>query len=115
MRKSAYDFAAFYLLRRFACLCLFYDPAEILLLAVRTVDMPAAFNFGGACGSQTVFIFSFWGDYTVGRYQYRTVERLKLFFLFPPCVTVVSDKIVVFLEEGIVVSRQHLGVCIYVD
>ena len=52
---------------------------------------------------------------TVGCEQDRTVEILKLFPLFPPGVTVVTYKMLVFLECRIVVGRQHFAMCIDID
>ena len=43
------------------------------------------------------------------------VEGSELFALLPPSIAVVADKVLVFLERGIVVCGQHLAVRVDVD
>ena len=47
-------------------------------------------------------------DDAVGSHEDRSVEAFKFFFLFPPCVSIVSDKVWIFFEGWVVVGREHL-------
>ena len=65
----------------------------------------------------TVFIRSSfqWRNDTVGREQDGSVEALELFPLFPPGISVVTDKMFVFLEGRVLVGSKHFAVRIYID
>ena len=40
------------------------------------------------------------------------METLKLLFLFPPCISIISDKIRIFFERRIVMRRKHFGMSV---
>ena len=40
------------------------------------------------------------------------MEALKFFFLFPPCISIVSDKVRILFKYRIVMCRKHLRMCI---
>ena len=56
-----------------------------------------------------------WRNNTVRREDDRTIECLELFLLFPPCITIVAYKVLVFLQLWIIVSWEHLtmGINVY--
>ncbi len=51
----------------------------------------------------------------VGSHEDRAVEGFKLLVLMPPRTSVVARKMLVFLEGGIVVSREHFAMGVYID
>ena len=42
-------------------------------------------------------------------YQDRAIETFKLFFLLPPCISIVAGKMIVFLKKRIIMTGKHLG------
>ena len=59
-------------------------------------------------------LFTSGWDYAVSGKQDGTMEGHKFFKLLPPCVTVVSGKIIVFFESRVIMSGQHLAVGIHI-
>ena len=59
-------------------------------------------------------LFTSGWDYAVSGKQDGTMEGHKFFKLLPPCVTVVSGKIIVFLESRVIMGGQHLAVGIHI-
>ena len=112
MCKSAGNGSCLDLCRNRTCLCLGNNFREILGLAICAVNMSAA---GESCRSgrpEAVLIALCGRHHTVGRHQNRTIELLKLLFLFPPCISVISCEMRIFLKCRIIMCRKHLGVCI---
>ncbi len=110
MGKAADDLALLDLNRGLAGLCLLNDGGEVLLLAVRRIDVSAARISCSTGCPQAVLIAVLRGNNAVGGHQNRSVEGLELGCLLPPCIAIVAGEVVILLEERIVVSGQHLGV-----
>ncbi|MNE25471.1 hypothetical protein D3C80_1188020 [compost metagenome] len=114
MSKAADNLAGFNLCRSSTALGLGDNRREVLLAVFTGRYMLYTREAGIACCIQTVFIAVLRRHDAVGRHQNRTVEAGKLLVLFPPGITVVADKVTVFLKGRIIVGRQHLAVCIHV-
>ena len=65
-----------------------------------------------SCRIDPVFVAVLWRNNTVCSHHDRTMKTLKLFFLFPPCISIVSDKVRIFLEGRVVMCRKHLRMCV---
>ena len=88
------------------------DLRKIFLFANLTGDVLTAWVSGCAGGVEAVFIAVLRRDDAVGSHEDRSVEAFKFFFLFPPCVSIVSDKVWIFFEGRVVVGREHLRVSV---
>ncbi|MNI51170.1 hypothetical protein D3C73_1058790 [compost metagenome] len=55
-----------------------------------------------------------WRYNAVGSHENRSVKVLEFTSLLPPGIAVIADKMIVFLEGRIIVSRQHLAVRVYI-
>ena len=64
-----------------------------------------------------VFVVGFWRRRhdTVSCKHDRTIKCAELFFLFPPCVAVVSNQMLIFFQFGIIVRGQHFAVGVHVN
>ena len=69
---------------------------------------------GSTGGPQTVLVAVFRRNDAVGGHQDGAVEAFEFFLLFPPGVPIVAGEVLVFLEERIVMSRQHFGMGVYI-
>ena len=56
-----------------------------------------------------------WRHDTVGGEHNRAIECRKLFALLPPGISIVSYKMLVFLESRIIMSRKHFAMRIHVN
>src|SRR5699024_7085226 len=95
-------------------LCVCDDLAEVLCPVLLCINMFTARKSYRACGIDSVSVAVAWRNKTVGRQQDRPVEGGKFFLLLPPCVSVISRKMAVFLECRIIVCRKHFRMCIYI-
>ena len=64
---------------------------------------------------QAILIAFFGRNDTVCGHQNRAVKTFKFFFLLPPRIAVVSDKVLVLFKSRIIVRRKHFGVGVNVD
>ena len=76
--------------------------------------MFAARIAGCSRGKETVFIGILWRYDTVGRHQDRSMEGRKFFRLFPPCISVIADKMLILFKRRIIMGRQHFRMGIYI-
>ena len=110
MGKAAQDLTLLDLCRSRAVLGLFNDLGKIFLFANLTGDVLTARISGCAGGVETVFVAVPRRNNAVSSHENRSVEALKFFLLFPPCVSIVADKVRILLKGRVVVGRKHLGV-----
>ena len=115
VRKAADNFARFYFPRRGAALCVFDNTRKILFFADIAFNMNAARKTRHARRIQAVLIAFFGRNDTVCGHQNRAVKTFKFFFLLPPRVAVVSDKVLVFFKSRIIVRRKHFRVGVNVN
>ena len=54
-------------------------------------------------------------DDAIGGHQNWTVKGFEFFALFPPCITIIADKVRISFECRVVVGGQHFRVGVYVD
>ena len=114
MGKAAQDLTLLNFRRSGAAFCLLDDFREIFFFANLTADVLTARISGCTGGVEAVFIAVLRRHDAVGRHKDRSVEALKLFFLFPPCISIVADEVRILLESRIVVGRKHLGMGVYI-
>ena len=112
MCKSSHNLTMLDFFRRRTFLCLFDNRRKIFFFSDSTWNMGASRIGSCSCRVHTVLVAVLWRHDTVCRHQNRTVEALKFFFLFPPCISIVSDKVRIFLEGRIVMCRKHLRMCV---
>ena len=115
MGKSTDNFTTFNFQRRCAVFCLFDQLGEIFVFFRYVVNMLTAGKSSRTGSVQAVFVSVLWRNDTVGCHQDRSMERLELFFLFPPCISIVSSEVRIFFECRIVVCRKHLRMCIDIN
>ena len=107
MGKTTEDLAPLNFSRSGAVLGLLNDLRKIFLFANLTGDVLTARVSGCAGGVEAVFIAVLRRDDAVGSHEDRSVEAFKFFFLFPPCISVISYKIRIFFECRIIMRREH--------
>lgn len=103
--------------RRLALLGQGYDFGEVLdALLVGHEVLPAG-EAGGVGGEDAVAVVGIGGrgHDAVGGEDDGAVERGELLFLAPPGVAVVAHEVLVFLQFGVVVGREHFAVGVDVD
>ena len=114
--KTTHDFTLFKLCRGLALLGHLYDFREILGFPINPIwNMLNTGESNLSSCKHPVFIALFWWNKTVCCHKDWTVECLKLFILLPPCISIVSNEMVILLKGWIVVSRQHLSMCININ
>ena len=109
MGEAADDLTGFDLLRCGTLFCMFDDFGEILFFADIPCNMLTAGITCRTCGVHAVLVAVLWRDDAVCCHQDRTAEGFEFLFLLPPCVAVVAKEMVIFLEGGIIMGRQHFG------
>ncbi len=114
MGKTTGNRPGFQFCRRGTVLRLFNDGREVLCLSIGAVDVSAAGKTSSTGRPKTVFIAVCGRDHTIGRHKDGTIERFKLFFLFPPGVAVVAGKMRILLESRIIVRWEHFGVRVHI-
>ena len=92
---------------RFAFFCNFNDFRKIFYFSDFAADVFYTRIARCACCKHSVFVAVLWRYNTVCSHKNCAVKALKLFFLFPPCVAVIADKMAVFFKSRVVVRRQH--------
>ena len=105
--KATNDFTVLEFFRSRTVFRLFDQCREILLCTDFAINVCASRIAGSTGGVQPVFVAVLWWNNTVGRHQNWSVETFKFFFLFPPCISVISDKVRIFFECRVVVGRKH--------
>ncbi len=116
MGETARDLSRLELRWRFATTRLLDDCREVFgapVLSVRDVRHAGIGN--PARGVDAVLVAVANRHDAVGGEQDGAVEGIELFLLLPPGVAVVAHQVIVLLERGIVVRRQHLTVGVDVD
>ena len=90
------------------------DFAEVLASVRSGRDMLEAGITGGVGSEHAVLVVGVGqGRHdAVGREENRPVEGAELFALFPPGVAIVAHEVLILLEGRIVVTREHLAVCV---
>ena len=110
MCKAAPYLTGLKLLRRRTLFCMLNNLREVLSLSIRSRDMSAS----GICSSsrcvQPVLIRIRRRDNAVGGHKNRSVEALEFLLLFPPCISVISNKIRILLKSRIGIGGEHLTV-----
>jgi len=116
VRKADGDGALFQRLRLAAFFGLGDHGVEVLLLARFPVgDVGHVGPADQARREEAVLVAVLRRDEAVGRQQDRAAKRLKLLTLMPPRAAIVAHEVIVLLEGGIGVSRQHLAMGVDVD
>ena len=89
---------------------------EVMVAFGVSIDMVGAGHIHYTESIDTVGVSGIlaWRHDTVGSKYEAAVECLEFIHLFPPCVAIVSGEMRIFLEEWIILSGEHLGVCIYI-
>ncbi len=86
--------------------------SEILLITDTSRNIPAS---GVTCRSRGIqsFLIPFIRRYnTVGGHKDWSVKTLKFFFLLPPCIAVITNKMMVFFKSRVIMCRQHFRMSI---
>ena len=117
MGESAGNFSVLYLHRGLTLLSPCDKRGEIFLSVGADIDMMRARHADYARRIHTVEIRTVFARRhdTVRSEQEHTVELLKLVGLLPPGVAVVAGEVWIFLERGIILSREHFRVGVDVD
>ena len=108
------DLAGFQFGGRRAVLRLLNESGEILGLADAAFNVLAA-GIARCAGRIEAFFITVLRRYdTVGGHENGAVKRLEFLLLLPPGVSVIARKMHIFLECGIIMGRQHLGMGVYI-
>ena len=112
MGKTSDDLSALNLLWRRTFLCMLDHSRKVFLFTFCSRNMFTSRISHSSCRIDPVFVAVLWRNNTVCSHHDRTMKTLKLFFLFPPCISIISCKIRIFFECRIVMCRKHLWMCI---
>ena len=116
MSKSSNNLTGFNFCRCLQFFCHRNDRRKIFFAARICYDMRAARVARSAgCEYPSLYFFAPRRNNAIGRKQNWAVESFELAHLFPPSVPVVPHEVVIFLEKRIIMSRQHLTMCVHID
>ena len=91
------------------------DLGKVLFAVLISFNMLAAGIAGGTRGKDSApDLLTSWRDDAVGSKEDGAMEGDKFLKLLPPCIAVVSGKVVVFFESRVIMGRQHLAVGIHI-
>ncbi len=93
-----------------------YDFGKVLGFSIHPGrDMLYALKTHHPGGVNPVLVTVLWRYQAVGCHQNGPIEGFKLFILFPPCISIVAHKMLIFLKGGVIVSREHFPVGVHVN